>query len=148
MTLLTLTISFISASTKHFPSTSMLQITLLTCIEIRMAQDGLLFFSFSISISCAALCRAILSEAVAVFLKFFALPSSFFSMYTCRYEICRVESQRQTSTLLIQPFFFVILSIKQVWQDWKDICRRCLHVFIWTSCHNKLEDATDSSTFS
>lgn len=74
--------SFISASAKDFPSTSMLQTTLLICKEIRIAYDGLLFFSFSISRNWAAFCRAVLNDADAAFLDFFALISSLFSPCT------------------------------------------------------------------
>lgn len=51
---------------------------------MRIAQEGLLFFSFSINRSCAAFCRAILRDADATFLDFWAFTSSFFSLCTCR----------------------------------------------------------------
>jgi hypothetical protein len=74
--------SFISASAKDLPSTSMLQTTLLICNEIHIAYDGLLFFSFSIIRSCAAFCNAILKDAEAAFLDFCAYVSSFFNPCT------------------------------------------------------------------
>ena len=77
-----LTMSFISASAKDLPSTIMLQTTLLNCKEIHIAYDGLLFFSFSISRSCAAFCSAILKDAEATFLDFCACKSSFFNPFT------------------------------------------------------------------
>lgn len=56
---------------------------------MRIACEGLLFFSFSINRICAAFCRASLNEADEAFLDFLALASSSFSFCTCKTEVYR-----------------------------------------------------------
>ena len=76
------TISFISASAKDFPSANMLQTILFILVETLMAHEGLLFFSFSANLNCAAFCIAILSVEYASFLPFRTFTSPFFSCLT------------------------------------------------------------------
>jgi hypothetical protein len=51
---------------------------------MRIAKEGLLFFSFSIRCTCAAFCIAILNDACASFLDFCAVTTSLFSPWTCQ----------------------------------------------------------------
>lgn len=76
------TISFISASEKDFPSANMLHTIFFILTEILMANEGLLFFSFSINLNCAAFCIAVLSIEYASFLPLRTFTSRFFSCLT------------------------------------------------------------------
>lgn len=77
-----LTMSFISASANDLPSVSMHHATLFILKEILIAQEGLLFFSFSINLACAAFCIANLNAEHASILSLCIFASSFFNPWT------------------------------------------------------------------
>ncbi|MFS7913206.1 hypothetical protein Hanom_Chr02g00139091 [Helianthus anomalus] len=92
------------ASAKALPSTNIPQTTLLICRDMRIAHEGLLFFSFSISRNCAAFCIAILKEAAAIFLDFCAFTSSFLSLCTCRCKLLAFLLINQKQNLHIASY--------------------------------------------